>query len=66
MHFVREILLRNVKYACGVWIYFISLLISKFASSKLFHIERYARYFTHGTVFAVAPVGHSRFPTSRV
>ena len=25
-----------------------------------------ARYFTHGTVFAVAPVGHSRFPTSRV
>ena len=24
MHFVREILLRNMKYACGVWIYFIS------------------------------------------
>ena len=39
MHFVREILLRNVKYACGVWIYFISLLISKFASANYFTLK---------------------------
>ena len=43
----------RVKYACGVWIYFISLLISQFASSKLFHIERYARYFTVKSLICV-------------